>query len=52
MVYYHKLWAKMSENALAQKALAARTGVSSATLTKMRKEEYVSLEVFDKIREV
>lgn len=52
MVYYHKLWAKVTEKGLTQKALALRTGVSSATLTKMRKGEYVSLEVIDKIREV
>ena len=50
MVYYHKLWAMMEQKNITQKQLMERTGVSSATLTKMRKGEYVSLEVIDKIR--
>lgn len=51
MVFYHKLWKKVEEKGITQNELAKRTGVSTATLTKMRKGEYVSLEVIDKIRE-
>ena len=49
MVYYYKLWNLLKEKGISQKEIANRTGVSSATLTKIRKGEYVSLEVIDKI---
>ena len=49
MVYYYKLWNLLKEKGISQKEIANRTGVSSATLAKMRKGEYVSLEVIDKI---
>ena len=50
MVYYHKMWSLMKDKNVTQRELANGTGVSTATLTKMRKGEYVSLEVIDKIR--
>ncbi len=51
MVYYHKLWKMLKEKDITQRELAEGTGVSTATLTKMRKGYYVSLEVVDKIGE-
>ena len=44
------MWSLMKDKNVTQRELANGTGVSTATLTKMRKGEYVSLEVIDKIR--
>ena len=43
MVFYHKLWNPVQKRGISQKGLSKRTGASSATLTKMRKGEYVRL---------
>lgn len=50
-VYFYKLFDKMSELNITQKELMQRIGASSATLTKMRNNQNVSLEVLDRICE-
>ena len=48
-VYYYKLWALMSEKQINQKKLSESTGISTATIFQMKRNEYVSLAVLDRI---
>ena len=50
-VYLYKFFDKMSELNITQKELMQRIGASSATLTKMRNNQNVSLEVLARICE-
>lgn len=50
-VYFYKLFDKMSELNITQKELMRRIGTSSATLTKMRNNQIVSLKVLARICE-
>ena len=50
-VYFYKLFDKMSKLNITQKELMRRIGSSSATLTKMRNNQNVSLEVLVRICE-
>lgn len=49
MVSYRPLWVTLASRDLKKKDLMALTSISSATVTKMGKNEYVALEVIDKI---
>lgn len=49
MVSYRPLWVTLASKELKKKDLMALTSISSATVTKMGKNEYVALEVIDKI---
>jgi len=48
-VSYKKLWVRMAENELKRTDLKDIAGVSSNTLAKLGKNEYVSLEVLERI---
>lgn len=48
-VYYHKLWALLHEKKMTQKTLTEKTGISTATVFQMKRNEYVSLSVLDRI---
>jgi len=52
MVFYYKMWDLVKEKGISHNELSILAGVSKATLTKMRKDQYVSLESLDKIRGV
>ena len=51
-VYYHKLWALLQEKKMTQKTLTEKTGISTATVFQMKRNEYVSLGVLDRIASV
>lgn len=51
-IYYYKLWELMSRKGITQKDITAQAHISTATLTKMRNGEMVSLDVLDRIREM
>lgn len=46
---YDPLWKKLVEMKIKKSELAEKTGISKNTVTKMFKNEYVSLEVLVKI---
>lgn len=48
-ISYKKLWVRMAENEMKRTDLKAFAGVSSNTLAKMGKNEYVSLEIIERI---
>lgn len=50
-IYYHKLWELLKHNQITQKELVSELNISTATLTKLRKNKSVSLETLDQIRE-
>lgn len=50
-VYYHKLWDALNKKNITQKELASELNISTATLTKLRKNQFVSLDTLDQIRE-
>ena len=50
-IYYHKLWELLKHKQITQKELASELNISTATLTKLRKNQSVSLETLDQIRE-
>lgn len=45
LVSYDKLWKKMKQNKLKKKDLAAAAEISTYTMTKLNKEQTVSMEV-------
>lgn len=51
-VSYKKLWIMCAEKEMSKAELRKRTGISSATFTKLRKNEEVTLTVILKIAEV
>lgn len=51
-VYYYKLWSLLREKGINQKRLTELTGLSTATIFQMKRDEYVSLSVLDRIAKV
>ena len=51
-VSYKKLWVLCAEKEISKAELRKRTGLSSATFTKLRKNQEVTLSVMLKIAEV
>lgn len=51
-VSYKKLWVLCAENEMSKSELRKRAGLSSATFTKLRKNQEVTLGVILKIAEV
>jgi len=49
-IFYYKMWERIEQAGYSQIAFARRIKISSATLNKMRNNEYVSLEIIDRIR--
>lgn len=49
MISYDPLWKKIIDLRLSKTQMAERTGISKNTLAKMGKNEYVSLEVIERI---
>lgn len=47
-VSYEKLWKLLKANKMKKKDLAAAAEISSYTMTKLNREEYVSMEVIAK----
>lgn len=50
-IYYHKLWEMMKQKNVTNRELAEELNMSTATLTKLRKNQPVSLDTLDQIRE-
>ena len=48
-ISYKKLWIKMAEKEMKRTDLKEFAGISSNTLAKMGKNEYVSMEVLERI---
>lgn len=48
-VSYRKLWVKIAEKDMKRTDLKTLVGISSNTLAKMGKNDYVSLEVLERI---
>lgn len=48
-VNYKRLWKRLIDDEIETSALNAETGVAPSTLTKMRKNDYVSLDVLVRI---
>jgi putative transcriptional regulator len=46
---YKPLWKLLIEKDLNKTALKEATGISAATLAKMGKDEYISMEILDKL---
>lgn len=44
MFYFYKLWDLIDERGISQNSLVKLTGLSSATLSKMRADKAISLE--------
>ena len=51
-VYYYKLWSLLREKGINQKKFTELTGLSTATIFQMKRDEYVSLSVLDRIAKV
>ena len=51
-ISYKKLWIMCAEKEMSKAELRRRAGLSSATLTKLRRNASVSMEVLMKIAEV
>ncbi len=51
-VYYYKLWLLLREKGINQKKFTELTGLSTATIFQMKRDEYVSLSVLDRITKV
>lgn len=51
-VSYRKLWMKIAERELTNPKVREMADVSASTFTKMKKNEYVSLESLEKIAAV
>lgn len=49
MISYKPLWVTMADRELKKKDLIEIADISSATVAKMGKNEYVALEIIDKI---
>ena len=48
-VYFYKLWKLLKEKGITQKDLTVMTGISTSTIFQMKRDEYVSLNVLDRI---
>lgn len=48
-IKYYKLLDMINRRGIGKEELRKKTGISSATMAKIAKNEYVSLEVIDKI---
>ncbi len=51
MIKYYKLFDMLNRREMKKTDLGLKIGISSATLAKLSKHQYVSLEVIDKICE-
>lgn len=51
-ISYKKLWIKIAENEMATPKVREKSKVSASTFTKIKKNEYVSLESLEKIANV
>lgn len=51
MINYRPLWITLAERSLSKAEFKEVAGISSATLTKLNKNNYVSLEIVDRICE-
>jgi DNA-binding Xre family transcriptional regulator len=49
MIDYTPLWHTLIDKGLKKTDVLRQTGISSSTLTKMNRNEYVALEVIEKI---
>ncbi len=49
MIKYYKLLDMLNRREIGKEELRQRIGISSATIAKLSKHEYISLEVIDKI---
>ncbi len=49
LVDYKKLWIKLIENNITKPQLRQRANLSPSTLTKLNKNEYVSMDVLTRI---
>ena len=49
MITYRKLWIRLAEREMPKMELAQRAGISTATLAKLGKNEYVALSVLESI---
>lgn len=52
LVSYNKLWKLLIDLKMSQAELRKRTGLSSGTMTKLRRDEDVSLDALKKICDV
>lgn len=48
-VNYKKLWKLLIDKNMTKKDLHIKSGISTSTISKMRNEKYVSLEVLERI---
>lgn len=48
-ISYNPLWKKLIDLKMTKKELAEKAGISRSTLGKMRNDDYVALEVIEKI---
>ena len=48
-ISYDPLWKKLIDLKMTKTELIGKAGISKSTLAKMRKDEYVALEVIEKI---
>jgi hypothetical protein len=51
MVSYNRLWKLLIDKNITQAELRRITGLAPNTMTKLRRDEYVSMEVLEKICE-
>jgi putative transcriptional regulator len=51
MISYRPLWVLLAERGLKKGYLHAELGIAGTTIAKMGKDEYVALEIIDKICE-
>lgn len=51
MVSYNRLWKLLIDKKISQAELRRITGLAPNTMTKLRRDEYVSMEVLEKICE-
>ena len=48
-INYKRLWKRLIDDEIETTTLQSKTGIAPSTLTKMRKNEYVSLDVLVRI---
>jgi len=48
-INYKRLWKRLIDDEMETTTLQSKTGIAPSTLTKMRKNEYVSLDVLVRI---
>ena len=48
-VCYNKLWKLLIDKNMTKKELSSLTGIASSTITKMSNDQYISLEVLERL---